>query len=292
MTNPITSLHAVEFLIFYGVVIALVIWVSDRYLTGTDKTRLLPLPAVLDPVDPYEVAYLRGGQNELLPILIVRLVESGYLALDDTEARSFWSVFSSTKKSLVQAPRRVPAGALNPMEQEVYDWFSKARTVTEVFEGDLPARLGRHSLTLEERLRERQFLRAEDDSRRRSCTTIVGGAIILGIGGWRFMEAAGREPIGLLVRFVFIGLFMLILVSQAMRLSALGEAYLSQLRERFAGLKEPVGMHYALAAAINGPSALADTPLATLAAEFQQGAWSSFDAAGGFADGCGCGGCG
>jgi len=65
MTNPITSFSAIEFLVFYGVVIALVVGLCVAYLRARDRTRFMIQPSMPDRVDPYEVAYLRGAQNEL-----------------------------------------------------------------------------------------------------------------------------------------------------------------------------------------------------------------------------------
>ena len=62
MKNPITQLTGPEFLVFYAIVIAVTAAFCWWRRRNTDITASLPLPSLPQRVDPYEVAYLRGGK--------------------------------------------------------------------------------------------------------------------------------------------------------------------------------------------------------------------------------------
>ena len=82
MRNPLTEFTGQEFLwssfAILIVIVAAICWRRKR--TQDSSTELPPLD-VPDQIDPYDIAYLRGGENELARVLIVRLIERKYLRI-------------------------------------------------------------------------------------------------------------------------------------------------------------------------------------------------------------------
>jgi len=71
MSNPLTEMTGPHFLVLFAIlisVVALVCW--WRQWSRDTSAELSPLPSPQTP-DPYEIAYLRGGENELARVLIV-----------------------------------------------------------------------------------------------------------------------------------------------------------------------------------------------------------------------------
>ena len=75
--NPITDFNANQFLLFYLVLILLVAAIGWWRREMADWTADLTPPSVPADLDPYEVAYLRGGENEVARVAIVSLTERG-----------------------------------------------------------------------------------------------------------------------------------------------------------------------------------------------------------------------
>jgi hypothetical protein len=108
-------------------------------------------------VDPYEVAYLRGGRNEVARVVIVSLVERRILELQRPDSGPLRS-FVKGSKFIGQRSAR-PAIRLSELEQAVYDWFAEPRPVGDIFRKSLPEELTPYCLPFEERLQRRQLLR-------------------------------------------------------------------------------------------------------------------------------------
>ncbi len=121
--QKIAKMYGTHFLILYGIVIALTLGISLLILRSSDQTGELPLPSFHDNPDPYEITYLRGGENEVIRVFIFDLIQHGYLAEADGK--------------LVQAQDRPDPGHLSSLERVILDYFSSERSANEVFEAIL-----------------------------------------------------------------------------------------------------------------------------------------------------------
>ena len=63
--NVVADLYGPYFLLFYATVIVALIVACCRSVRSVDQTRDLDPPEVPAKLDPYEIAYLRGGENEV-----------------------------------------------------------------------------------------------------------------------------------------------------------------------------------------------------------------------------------
>ena len=106
MLNPITELTGYEFLLFYVVVIAATLLVSWWWARTSDPTAGMPVPAVPREPDPYEIAYLRGGENELTRVVIVALTQRGYLRVVQKE-KGWWQSSSDPQIEQQCCPGKV-----------------------------------------------------------------------------------------------------------------------------------------------------------------------------------------
>lgn len=295
--NPITDFSASEFLLFYGTAIVVVLVGAWWHLRPKGSTRSNLAPTPEGTIDPYELAYMRGGENEAARVIIVSLAEQGYLEV--LVDRQWWR---SDEKTICQTSVPPEPGSLSAMETTVYDSFAEApRTGADVFASDLPQLVGSYCLGFEERLQQRGLLATEAECTHRLKAKLIGAAIIGMIGAGRLIVAIGRdEPFGFLVLTSIVGFAALAGLCRTLRLSSTGRDYLKQLQEASAQLVATNGTRYALAVALFGTSALANTPYAHLGEEFEQGAsvvaggcGAGCDGGGGGDGGCGgCGGCG
>src|SRR5687767_253102 len=77
--NPLANLRGPEFLFVYAAIAVLAIVAGRLISRGFDETKNLPVPPVPPEIDPYELAYLRGGHAEYVRLVILDLVQRKYL---------------------------------------------------------------------------------------------------------------------------------------------------------------------------------------------------------------------
>lgn len=216
-SNPIANMYGPHFLLFYGFLITVTLLVS-LWSVKHDSTASLPLPLVPSNPDPYEIAYLRGGENEVTRLVIFDLVQDGYLQINQDR---------------IERSLDYPAPIhLSAIEREVFNWFSSPRSVGEVFQSSLPVNVKKHCTVYEQHLLNDQLLfpiTAKEIAKRVAKT---GMFIILGLGGYKLLIALlkGNFNVMLLIMMGIISSIILAIISQPPRLSQRGQAYLKRLQ--------------------------------------------------------------
>ena len=110
--NPLANMYGPTFLLFYGSMIVFTLigcWIGLRLL---DHTGSLPVPLIPSKPDPYKIAYLRGGENEVTRLIIFDLLQRGYLQRTADDNR------------LERAPAPPDIGQLTRLERQVFDGFT------------------------------------------------------------------------------------------------------------------------------------------------------------------------
>ena len=77
LDNPLATMEGTTFLVLYVIFILFTLTTLAIARSNIDKTDQLPIPAIPPQVDPYEVAYLRGGINEMARSVVFSLVQKG-----------------------------------------------------------------------------------------------------------------------------------------------------------------------------------------------------------------------
>ena len=293
--NFITSMYGPHFLFFYGAVIALTLascWWALRML---DPTTSLPAPSVPSEPDPYEIAYLRGGENQVARVAIVSLTQQGYLRMSEEKTGG-----STTEQRIERAPNPPKEGHLPQIEREVLGCFSGSHTAQEVFEdGGVTSQIMYTCTRYERRLQSEQLLMPFEVPRP---IKVCGALVIIALGGYKLLAALGngRSNVWFLI---FMGIIALVWLFQicSPRLSSRGQAYLSRLEQAFEGLKDLTpafarpgfDLKLPLLVGLFGVGVLAGTPFEHFKEMFNQGASGSCGGGcGGGGCGGGCGGCG
>lgn len=291
--QEIAKMYGPHFLILYGIVIALTLGISRLILCSRDQTGELPLPPFPDNPDPYEISYLRGGENEVTRVFIFNLIQRGYLAEADGK--------------LVQALEQPDPDHLSSLERVIFDYFSSERSANEVFESSgLPERVKRECLIYENRFQQESLLCPPQRINAAWQVGLMGGAIVAGLGGYKLYASlsTGHSNVLFLIAMGIIALVIQVKISLPDRLSRLGHSYLEKLTQRYKGLKKSVvigdddvsqpdnGLSL-LFVGLYGLSVLNDTQYMGLNQMFTNKA-ASGGCGGGCGGGCdgGCGGCG
>lgn len=217
------------FLALYGVVIVLITIAAVIFRRTLDRTGAMPTPAIPAEVDPFEIAYLRGGENEMARAVIFALMHKGQI-----------DVFGSTGSFMVGRIENPPSANLSHAERSALGWIGSSREPKEVFAGDgLVALLRPVSETYKRRLESQSFLFRESELTTLRIFRFLAVAAVVALGGYKFAAAIMNSQSNFLFLPVFlvVGLILVLKFSKFRRLTKHGAEYLERLEIVFDKLK-------------------------------------------------------
>ncbi len=300
MHNFIADMYGPAFLLFYGLMIGFTVLMCWILLRQSDSTASLPLPHIPLQPDPYEIAYLRGGENEVVRVVIFNLIQRGYLG-----------VAEGTKPQIERLSRHPDPRYLTQIERSVFDWFSMPHPAEAIFQSRaLPSKIEESIARYEQQLRREQLVMPPDVEDTARGLRLTGLLVIIGLGGYKLLVALakGRTNVAFLIIMGLAGGWILWKICQLPWLSRRGQAYLERLQSAFEGLKDRAPMIGAAAAdpslpllvGVFGVEVLAGTFYDNYQSMFRRaatsgGSWGgdgSFSSCGSSCGSCGGGGCG
>jgi uncharacterized protein (TIGR04222 family) len=174
--------------------------------------------------DPYEVAYLRGGGNELLRYTVFDLVRSGFLRVGEPPKPN-------------KPPDRLVAtglgsGALSPLADQVVAFYQTPHTATELFASPLPeAAKEWGAANFDAKLRGGRLLAGPEIAAAAARVRLYGGIALAALALYRLANAFVKHHnnVILLIVEAILAFFALALATRPPRLSAYGRSYLDRL---------------------------------------------------------------
>jgi len=296
----IANMYGPDFLWLYAGVIVCALgacW-ALLYLPGGGAEP--PRPVSQNP-DPYEIAYLRGGEIEVGRLALIELIEEGWL-----HEKVGGSMGKPSAGAVLRRADTPPSSYVAASKHKLLEQFSgSAHTARAALKLDgfraAVADLVRPFASQCER-----FLVPKDS---RNMIVLPAAVIVLGLGAFKFSVAlaAGRSNVGFLLIFAAAASFGLWRLG-TMRLNRAGQEHLSRLQEAFEEMRiapiepgsdsrEKLMLRYALyGAAAIGSASIAHAAMLGLNPN-QSSAWDSSssscgDSGGDSGCGGGCGGCG
>ena len=285
--NPF-DLPGPEFLFFYFIlsVAVIVTLVVLRRVAESDDAPQIDLS------DPYLIAYLRGGDNELLRVALVSLIDRGLLVVNGTQIK--------------RADNAQPSSVRRAVEKLLIEKYATPSEATSIFDDpELKAACEPY----QETLKRNRLLPDDSLSQARLTRFVVAFLVLAGLGGIKVLLALERGRTNVFF-LVFLTLFALVVAGKVSfpRLTAKGTALLADVQTLYAGLKDratfirPGGatIEPMMLAATFGVGALAGDGFAytkTLfpraqSSDTSSSCGSSCGSSGGSSCGGGCGGCG
>jgi uncharacterized protein (TIGR04222 family) len=295
-------MHGPTFLVLFAVVIVVVLTVCRARVRRLDTTSDLPPMPVPKQPNAYDIAYLRGGRNEVVRVLIFDLIQRGHLLAVE---QRFWCF--STGHKLVANSEHPDLHQLSEVEQAVLQCFASPQSPRNVFRSlRIPEIVAEWCDEIDNRLCDEGLLTTPGIREQASTIRWAGSAVIGTLGGVKLLAAlvTGHTNVGFLILMGGFALFMLPVVATPPRVSSRGLIYLLGLQQRYERWKTPAemengaGQHgvLVLSLALFGATVLRGTSYEYFLDMFQQSAlggvwWVGGCGGGGFGGG-GCGGCG
>jgi len=301
LDNFIGSMRGPAFLLFYICIAVVTLVLCRLRRQAADPSRHAPpLPLPSDP-EPHEIAYVRGGANELIRVVILDLIQRQFLRYTETPKR--W--FKNAEQKIERHPDAPPPKLLTPVEREVMSVFTGPKNGQEVFEsGMLTANVERHCGDYLRRMSEEQLLSPPETKQRAVRIGLAGAAVLLGLAGYKLTAAILTQHynVGFLIVLTFVSVVVLAFLCAVPRLSARGREYVLRLQQVFEQLKQERSYYgklgpdprILLLVSLFGVGMLADTPHDIYRKMFVQSSSGGCGGGcgGGGGGGCGGGGCG
>lgn len=222
--NPF-DLAGPQFLLFYvifaGVVIAgTVFWRKRAELTESPR---------IDLSDPYLIAYLRGGEREVLRVATIALIDRGLL--------------ESKGPQIKRAEKASPSSVHKPIEKALLQKYASSGEASWLFEDD---GLSKVCESYDKTLRQARLLPDEWVKQRRWMRFLVACLLLGGVGASKVLIAlvAGRTNVGFLIVLMAIAIPLAAWLSFP-RLTESGKAMLEDVRNLYGGLRDRAALSVA-----------------------------------------------
>jgi len=225
--NPLASMYGPYFLVFYILFIISTVIGYRLLKSRLDKTAHFAVPPIPHNPDPFEIAFLRGGANELARVVVFSLAQKELLK------------FTSNDKFPLISPTGIQFDlrTLSPIERSALDWFGTTCDTKEMFhlKKGLTQTLKPYYETFQNRLEMQNFFPDEEMKKRNIRLTLQAFLIFGGLGAYKFIAAlsSGFTNIVGIVVITFTGMFVLGFAAKMPRLTKLGKTYLERLQMAF-----------------------------------------------------------
>lgn len=227
LDNPLAKMYGPYFLVLYSFVTFITIAVFALIRVWIDRTGRMPVPPIPSVIDPYEVAYLRGGLNEMARTAIFSLTQKGLL-----EAKM------TGKKGTLMRMRPETRVSTTTVEDAALSWFSTVRQPAEVFTG-LTSVIEPFAEEYRWRLGRQQLITDTEIKAQLSTWKWLAILGILALGLYKGGVAVVNghfNVIGLIV-IAIVGTVIIALIGRLPWLTSLGKTYLARLQNVFEGLR-------------------------------------------------------
>lgn len=226
--NPLATMDGPTFLVLYAIFAVFTLAVTAVAKSNIDDTDKLPTPAIPPQVDPYEIAYLRGGTNEMARSVIFSLVQKGFAGI-------------GSDGKVIQMGEPPDLRTLPEIERRAFEWLAPEREAKEVFASgtgltDLLKRFGEaHDHGLESRqLVASDLMKAAAKKYAGYAASVLGA-----VGGYKIAAALsnGHANVILAVIMTLIAVGIAFSFRKMPRMTKLGKKYVERLQTAFEDLK-------------------------------------------------------
>ena len=268
LLDPVIHLRGPEFLILFSVLTVMGL-IATRILVNRSTRSDLPRLKIPERLDPYAIAYLRGGDTEVIRTAMVELVEEGWIVQESAPTGLLKKVAGTTPKWKTDLQGK-SIEEFSLLQQVLLKHFQVPHDGASVFNGSLrysareESKIYRKWVNDEELLNNRPF---EPSVRLSIWSTFLA---IEGLGVYKLLHALSERRSN--VAFLGVGLFILgflfYLVTLRTRLSSRGNQFLNDIQTACVSVRslrntvpEPAGSKYSTGSGVLALACDASMPL-------------------------------
>lgn len=228
--NPLASMYGPYFLVFYIIFIFMTLVIFSILKNQLDKTRHYAMPPIPSQPDPFEIAFLRGGENELARSVVFSLTQKNLLKI----------INDGKTSRIYRTEAKLDKQNLSPIERTAHGWFGAARDAKEIFGPiGLAKSLRPYYETYEARLEQQHLIPDEEIKQKRNRIRKRAAFVVAGLGLYKISAALinGYTNIWGIIILGTIGLVVIMVSGKLPRQTRLGKAYLERLQIAFDRLR-------------------------------------------------------
>ncbi len=293
--NPLGTMYGPYFLALYAAVIVTTVTVARWIVRSGDSTRELATPTVPESPDPYLLAYLRGGKNEVARLALFDLLHRGVLR--QTTRASF---FGWSQKDYLGLVANSELKGLPPLLRSMAKWVGREREARSVFSDGIGGVVQDYAEAVQRKAERLNLATPQEELASRRMITVAAFLIVLALGAYKFVAAWMTEHrnVTFLVALGVAGCVLVPWLASPRKLTHLGCRTLQAMQTAFEGLKSDFRQdgtydpRTVLAMGIFGIAVLQGTAYGAFHDLFRHSAGSSSGCGSSCGSGCGGGGCG
>jgi uncharacterized protein (TIGR04222 family) len=222
----VPTMSGPEFLMWYALAIAAVVWFCHWRNRRHDPWRGRPAPPLPEAPDPYRIAWLRGGGREVIRLGVYDLIWHQRLAVEDLQ-----------RKRLVPQPGDGDGEPLAPLAREILKEIAGPTDPVSLLKGRLPERIDEHCRHFAKEFADQGLLLAPALRFQAWLGALGAIAAILAVGGVRLAQTLAHghhNVLGLIFCGLVGSVLILMLGTPRSRLTVRGRDYLRRLELAFA----------------------------------------------------------
>ena len=198
-----------------------------------DRTGGLDIPPVPDTPDPYHIAYLRGGEGEVMRLTLFDLVRRGHLEMTETKR------LASTERRIHRSETAPEVDELSDVERYMVGFFANARNPAEIYRSGIHELLRHGSHAEKTDLMREQMLIPEAIDRRLSGADYLIAALgcLFGIALGLFAFDHAGIGVGIAILFLVARKLAKRHMRRTGHMSAHGRKYLAAMQDAYADMK-------------------------------------------------------
>lgn len=235
--NPLANMPGPAFLGFFGALLVgamVLLRIRVSQIEQGDESRPLAIP---DPLDPYQIAYLRGGDPEVIRTAMVDLVEQGRLV--EVPKTGFGKNLSGSTTQWKAADETDTGLDLSPIQRTVLRFFNIPKAPESVFQSGVGSRIQTDTRLFREWMdREKLGVDSEDHAQllKLLLLCLVG---IEALGGYKLLSAYfhSRPNVLFLIGMMIFGAIIIPVCAKHRRLTQRGRDFLRDLQTAFVPLR-------------------------------------------------------
>jgi uncharacterized protein (TIGR04222 family) len=238
--NPLANMYGPAFLVLFGLLIATVVIALRWMVVRADRSLELEPLKISKEVDPFQIAFLRGGDSEVIRTAVVDLVERGEIV--QVAKESGWASFLGAKSERWVASGG-DKGRSRPdtrIHQIALEHFQIPQSAESVFSDENKSRIHRETESWQQWMEQEKLIFDRERLARVSSIATALSVGLIAFGVYKLFVAILNERynIGFLVVLLAFCPIVILLSITTRRLSKRGQTYLRDLQTAYRPLQK------------------------------------------------------
>jgi uncharacterized protein (TIGR04222 family) len=235
--NPLANMPGPAFLGLFGALLVgavVILRIMAARIEEGEDSRPLPIPS---DIDPYQIAFLRGGDAEVIRTALVDLVEQGRIVR--VEKTWMGKILANSQIQWKVADATDTGADLSPIQRTLLQAFTIPRDPESMFQPDIRSKVHEHTKPLRDWVAQENL---EVDPEGRSQMTKLLIVCLVGLGGLGLYKLAAaymnqRTNVIFLIGMMLFGVIILFACGRHRKLTLRGQRFLRDLQTAFGSIQ-------------------------------------------------------